>query len=108
MRGANIRRLLRRYLLGPRRSDVMTALAGGEKDTLTLFDELGPLVYSVLHQLADEGKLIVRSEPGGRERNYNQRSFYRVAGTCRGCGCLLATFLGGLEEHKPTCPNFPL
>ena len=27
---------------------------------------------------------------------------------CRGCNCLLAVFLGGLEEHRPGCPNFPL
>jgi len=27
---------------------------------------------------------------------------------CGYCGCKLAQQLGGLEEHEPGCPNFPL
>lgn len=27
---------------------------------------------------------------------------------CPGCGCVLAEFLGQLEEHTPGCPRFPL
>jgi hypothetical protein len=32
----------------------------------------------------------------------------RRDGHCTGCGCKLARWIGGLEEHTVGCPNFPL